>query len=240
MSMRSRILLEPGDTGPSGGGSPAPATPVPATPIPAPAPSLAAPPPPSSAVVSLPNDEYRSLLESRQQVNEMKSAANRMEIDAATKKGDHEAALRLAREEAERSIAAERANRQGVEAKLAEAESEVLGSRVDVTITKAIAGREFLNEKAADQAVRLLTGDLEAVRVDGKIVVRQRGTNKPAAEFIKESLDSDDFAHFQKAKAGGGSGARGGDVPTQTYLAALQGRITTTGINGALPAHVGL
>ena len=60
------------------------------------------------------------------------------------------------------------------------------------------------------------TIDAQAVPANpasGKVVVREQATGRPAADVIKEALDSAAYSHFLKPTSKGGAGAIGGEKP---------------------------
>jgi hypothetical protein len=102
-----------------------------------------------------------------------------------------------------------------------EAESlrrDYLGAQLRAAVTDGMAGRSWLNEHAERQVRKELADRMEIHRDgrDGKITIREKGTNKPANEVIPALLDSDEFAHFQKPSTTGGTGATAAASRTAT------------------------
>jgi len=92
-------------------------------------------------------------------------------------------------------------------------EQQVFGERKSAAIAEALQGRAFVGEspeqKAAAAAMvrRLLQDEFETVReASGALTVRERATGRPAAEALRERLDSPTFAIFFAPTSRGGAG----------------------------------
>ncbi len=92
-------------------------------------------------------------------------------------------------------------------------ETSWLDERLSTQIDAVLAGRAFVGADPTATAAmvrRLLKDEIEAVRDDkGSPVIRDRKTLRPAAEYLKERLDSPDFAVFFAATNRGGAGTDG-------------------------------
>jgi hypothetical protein len=209
-----RLLLEPSPE--SGGGqeaTPAPATTATPTPTPASPPTPAEP-----AAVSVSAEEYRKFLEAQSKLAEVeaekeraKAEAAQREIEALEKKGEAEAAKAKQKELSDAEIKKR-------DEKLATVEAELLTEKKANIITGCLLGTDFLSVTAAAHAREHLENRLESLRdATGKVVVREKGTNKSADVFIKEWLASaDESGHYRKASTTGGAGATGADRTTTT------------------------
>jgi hypothetical protein len=98
-------------------------------------------------------------------------------------------------------------------AERAAVESAWLAEKTNAAINEALAGRQYNSEDPAETAklVRgILALELEAVRgPDGQPVVRHKGTLKPAADYLKERLDSKALAGLFKPTSAAGAGGSG-------------------------------
>ncbi len=198
-----RLRLDP--TATEGGGG------TTATPTPTPSPT----PPPT---VPLAVDEYQRLrgietqLAQFQAAKDAEIAAKEAErIKALADKGQVDQAL-------EESRKAYEARLNESTAKYADLERQVFNERKGAVIVGAFAGRSFVGQTAEEQArtasqVRtLLEGQFETVRdATGSLVVRDKVTGRPAADVIRETLDSPAFAHFLAPKGGTGTGGGAAD-----------------------------
>lgn len=93
-------------------------------------------------------------------------------------------------------------------AEAAEARLAVLVERgreqaLDLAVGQALAGLEFVNDKARDHAARLIRLDLEAADGDG-FEVRHKQTGKTAAQVVGELVDAGDLDIFLRAEGRGG------------------------------------
>lgn len=83
-----------------------------------------------------------------------------------------------------------------------------LGEALDRVVASTLAGKAWVSEDATRHAAHILRGDLESVLGDdGRPIVRDRKTGRPAVDVISERLGSAEFAHYLKAPNQGGSGA---------------------------------
>jgi hypothetical protein len=92
-------------------------------------------------------------------------------------------------------------------------EQQVFGERKSAAIAEALQGRTFVGDSpeqrsaAAAMVRRLLQDEFETVREgSGSLVVRERASSRPAAEALRERLDSPQFAIFFAATSRGGAG----------------------------------
>jgi hypothetical protein len=202
-----RILRHPDGT--DGGG---------ATPTPAPAPTPdPTPPPPPAGRVELTTAEYEALLDARARLaaSEAEKAreAERAEaarLKALADKGEADKALQQLRESKDAETRREREAKEALE-------REILDGRKESTIAAGLLGVPWDDADAAAQARQLLEPRFEAVRdAAGAVVVREKGTHRPAADVLKEWLASKPAERFLAAKSRGGAGARGGDATTPT------------------------
>ena len=99
-------------------------------------------------------------------------------------------------------------------------EQQVHAERKNSAIAEAFHGRTFVGEtpeqKAATAAMvrRLLQDDFETTRdASGALVVREKVSGRPAAEVLRERLDSPQFAIFFAPSSRGGSGTEGTRPP---------------------------
>lgn len=178
---------------------------------PAPEPVIA--PPTAPAMVPVTVEEYQRLRSTEAQLAEMKRAnalilekAEADRIKALADKGQVDEAMKQLRE-------AETAKRTEAETRYAGLESQYLGEKKANVIGDSLAGRDFVSPEAAAQAKTLLDARFESTRdASGQIMVREKSTGRPAAEVIRETLDSPSFAHFMKPSTTGGANA-GGSKP---------------------------
>lgn len=99
-------------------------------------------------------------------------------------------------------------------------EQQVNNERRNVAVIEALHGRSFVGDtpeqRSATAAMvhRLLQDDFETTRdASGALVVREKVTGRPAAEVLRERLDSPQFAIFFAPSSRGGSGADGSRLP---------------------------
>ena len=99
-------------------------------------------------------------------------------------------------------------------------EQQVHAERTNTAIAEAFHGRTFVGEtpeqRAATAAMvrRLLQDDFETTRdASGALVVREKVSGRPAAEVLRERLDSPQFAIFFAPSSRGGSGTDGTRPP---------------------------
>jgi len=99
-------------------------------------------------------------------------------------------------------------------------EQQVHAERKNTAIMEGFHGRSFVGEtpeqKAAAAAMvrRLLQDDFETTRdASGALVVREKISGRPAAEVLRERLDSSQFAIFFAPSSRGGAGTDGTRPP---------------------------
>ncbi|MDG3005509.1 hypothetical protein [Paludisphaera mucosa] len=92
-------------------------------------------------------------------------------------------------------------------------EQQVFGERKAAAIAEAIQGRAFVGETAEQRSAaaamvrRLLQDEFETIReASGALTVRERSSCRPAAEALRERLDSPQFAIFFAPTSRGGAG----------------------------------
>lgn len=94
-----------------------------------------------------------------------------------------------------------------------EIETGWLEERRNAAIAESLTGKTFAGadpSKTAAMVRRLLEAEVEAVREgQGAPVIRDRQTLRPAGEYLKERLESPEFAVFFTATHRGGAGADG-------------------------------
>ncbi len=99
-------------------------------------------------------------------------------------------------------------------------ETSWLGEHSAKAVSECLNGLEFSGPnpaKTAALARRLLADEVEAVMgPDGKPLVRDRSTLRPAADYLRERLASEDFAVLLKPRSGGGAGSDGTQAPAPT------------------------
>jgi hypothetical protein len=106
-------------------------------------------------------------------------------------------------------------------ARYSQLEEQVHAERRNSAIAEALHGRAFVGEtpeqKAATAAMlrRLLQDDFETTHdASGTLVVREKLTGRPAADVLRERLESPQFAIFFAPSSRGGAGSDGTRVPT--------------------------
>ena len=104
-------------------------------------------------------------------------------------------------------------------------EQQVHTERRNVAIIEALHGRSFIGDTAEQRSAtaamvhRLLQDEFETTRdASGALIVREKVTGRPAAEVLRERLDSPQFAIFFTPSFRGGSGADGTRPPTGPKL----------------------
>lgn len=149
--------------------------------------------------------ELQSLRTFKQESDAVAEAKENERVRLMAEKGQVEEAFKIERENSAKKIGLVNAEAQTYL-------KELLDDKRSVVITKALQGKTFVGadpQATAEMVRTLLERDVEAVRVDGKIVVRDRASMKPAEESIKERLESPAFSVFFQATTRGGSGADG-------------------------------
>lgn len=176
--------------------------------------------PPIPPTVPLTVEEYQRLRGVERQLSEFQAA------QAKALEEKEQARLQVMAEKGKVQEAFEE-SRKSWEAKLAEqsakhaALEELIGNeRKAATIAEAFHGREFLGETPEQRAStaamvrRLLQDEFEVGRdASGVFVVRDKASGRPAAEVIRERLDSPQFALFFRPSTSGGSGTDGTRPP---------------------------
>lgn len=192
--------------------------------MPEPPPAAAAPPAPESPkpapTISLSVDEYQRFRSLETQLAEV-SKAQQAALDA---KEQERLKILADKEGAEKALAEQRTSWETKHAEAVAAhsrlEAEIFTERKEGAIAAAFAGRTFAGDTPEQKSFtagavrRLLVDELETTRdAAGALHVREKGTGRPAAEVLKEKLDSPQFAVFLSASKTGGTGA-GGDKPS--------------------------
>jgi len=92
-------------------------------------------------------------------------------------------------------------------------EQQVFGERKAAAIAEACQGRSFVGETAEQKAAaaamvrRLLQDEFETVREpSGALTVREKASGRPAADALRERLESPQFAIFFAPTSRGGAG----------------------------------
>jgi hypothetical protein len=170
----------------------------------------ATPSPTPSPTIPLSPEEYRRLLDKEARLTEIEAESRRVaeekeaaRLKALAEKGQAEDAIRQLREAKDAEIIKERERASNLE-------REILDGQTAVAISTALDGIDWVSEKAARDARKILEGRFETVRdASGAKRTVEKGTGRPAADVIKEWRASDDSAHYVKANTEGGAGARG-------------------------------
>jgi hypothetical protein len=126
-------------------------------------------------------------------------------LDALAKAGKWEESHEALRKEAENG-------KREWQSKYEQLDSRVLAKVRDATIAEALNGRSFAGDpvKTAALVRRLLADEIETSRdAQGNEIVYDRVTRRPAADYLKERLESPDFAIFFTANNRGGAGTDG-------------------------------
>lgn len=116
--------------------------------------------------------------------------------------------------------------------RFAQLEQQIQAERKNTLIAETLRGRQFVGETAEQRSAaaamvhRLLQDDFETTRdTSGIVVVREKTTGRPAAEAIRERLESPQFALFFAAASRGGAGSdgtRGPVHPKQSQPGSLE------------------
>lgn len=186
------------------------------------------------AQVYMTPEAYQAILAEREELLALKAKA---EKDAEAKEGERLAALAKAGQ-VEEALAE---TRKQAEAKARESdkryqtvETAWLNEKRTAAIAEALNGRAFVGEKPETTAAlvrKLLSDEIEAsLDTQGNPAVYDRTTRRPAAEYLKDRLQSPDFAIFFKADNRGGAGADGArhagggqsEDPTDAYMRKLR------------------
>jgi hypothetical protein len=165
-------------------------------------------------------EEYQRLRSLEKQLEEFQkiqqSALEAKEAErlrALAEKGQIEEALAQQRKAWEQKHA-EAVSRYG------QLEQQIHAERKNTAIAEAFHGRSFIGETPEQRATtaamvrRLLHDDFETTRdASGSLVVREKVSGRPAAEVLRERLDSPQFAIFFAPSSRGGSGSDGTRSP---------------------------
>jgi hypothetical protein len=135
--------------------------------------------------------------------------------------------LQEQRDAAEQARIAEIAKREGAERALAEQKTlydakvaewqqkynDLTGSlhaeKKAAVIAENLTGYDYTSPEAASDVRLILERELEtAIDAAGNVTVRQRGTGRPAADFIKDIMATPRMGHFIRAASRGGTPAQ--------------------------------
>lgn len=171
-------------------------------------------PAPASSTVPLSVEEYQRLRSLEKQIDEFQKlqqtaleAKEAERLRLLAEKGQVEEAL------AQQRMAWERKHSEALN-RYSELERQVHAERTATAIAEALHGRTFVGDTAEQRGAaaamvrRLLQDDFETARdAAGALVVREKQTGRPAAEVLRERLDSPQFAIFFAPSSRGGAGA---------------------------------
>jgi len=175
-----RVLLDPDPAGGGTGGTPP-----------------AQEPPKAPETITLPKGEAEALFLARREFEQYKAA------QAGEQQRLRDEAIANAAKDKADAIAQTRADGDKKYDSLA---GRFLKSEMARVVSDSLAGLDFASPSAAKQAALILGGEVEAVfGDDGQPVVRVKATGLPAAEHLKASIASPEFAHYLKAKTQGGA-----------------------------------
>jgi len=150
--------------------------------------------------------ERDQLLQFRAQALKEREALEAERIAALAKAGQVEQALEETRKQWE-------AKYRDAEKLKSDIEASWLGEKKTTAIAEALNGKVFAGADPAKTAAlvrRLLGEELEAARdSQGSPAVFDRATRRPAADYLKERLESPEFAIFFVANTRGGAGGDG-------------------------------
>jgi hypothetical protein len=175
-------------------------------------------------MVPLSVEEYQRLRALEKQIEEVQKvqqsvleAKEAERLRALAEKGQIEEAL------AQQRTAWEQKHSEAL-ARYTQLEQQVHAERKNSAIVEAFHGRSFIGEtpeqRGATAAMvrRLLQEDFETTRdASGALVVREKITGRPAAEVLRERLESPQFAIFFAPSSRGGSGADGTRPPASVH-----------------------
>lgn len=171
--------------------------------------------PPIPPTVPVTVDEYKRLRDIEQQLNEFQrtqqaalEAKEAERIKALAEKGQIEEALNQTRASWEQK-------HNDALSRYTQLEKQVFAERRDSVISSAFRGRQFVGQTPDQQAStasmlqRLIEDKFETTRdgASGALVVREKGTGRPAADVLKSLLDSPEYALFFMPTTRGGSGS---------------------------------
>jgi len=147
--------------------------------------------------------EYQEMLRQQQQELEAKEEER---LKALAAKGNLEEAFGTYKSNYETKVSQ-------YQELLTQRENAWLGAEKNRVISEVLASIQLVGEdpsKTAKMVRRLLEDEVEAViGKDGLPVIRDKERGRPALDFLKERLDSPDFAPFIAAKSRGGAGTDG-------------------------------
>lgn len=177
---------------------------------------------------------YQAMLAERDDLLQFKAGATkrhdeleRQRIEAMAKAGQVEEALKETHKQWE-------AKHRESEQRYQQIETSWLTEKKTAAIAEALNGREFAGEDPAKTAAlvrRLLADEVDAARdSQGNPSVFDRATRSPAAEYLRQRLNSPELAIFFKASNRGGAGSDGtraasngqSDDPTGDYMRMLR------------------
>lgn len=154
--------------------------------------------------------ERAELLQFRAQVEQQREKDEQERLTALAAKGQAEEALSQYKAAYDKRLNDEKHAR-------IEVEQRWLGEKLNSTVAAALAGKRFAgtDQDATARMLRtILESEVEAVRDhQGNPLVRDRKTHRPAHEYLKERLDSPEFALFFEANTRGGTGSDGAQFP---------------------------
>ncbi len=184
------------------------------------------PSPPLPSTIPLTVEEYQRLralekqLEEFQRVQQAAIEAKEAErLRALAEKGQIEEALAQQRKawEAKHAEALSR---------YAQLEQQIHDERKNAALSEAFHGRSFVGEtpdqRSATAAMvrRLIQEDFETTRdPSGALVVREKQSGRPAADVLRERLESPAFAIFFAPSSRGGAGSDGTRPPASPHSA---------------------
>jgi hypothetical protein len=172
--------------------------------------------PPIPATIPLTVAEYQRLLGVERELADFRTqrqkdldAAEQARLTAVAAKEGAETALGQQRTTYEQRILTE-------QQKYSSLEGSLFSAAQQQTIASALSGVTFAGATPQDKAetarqlLTILDPMFETSRdATGQIVVREKGTGRPAAQVLQEALASGRFMHFFAATARGGSGTDG-------------------------------
>jgi hypothetical protein len=105
-------------------------------------------------------------------------------------------------------------------------EQQIHAERKNTAIAEAFHGRSFVGETPDQRSAtalmvrRLIQEDFETTRdASGALVVREKVSGRPAAEVLRERLDSPAYAIFFAPSSRGGAGSDGTRSPVSSHAA---------------------
>lgn len=173
--------------------------------------------------ITLPVAQYQAFLEARAKLAEFERS-KQLELDA---KENARLKAMAEKDGAEKALAEQRTSlQQKLDEERQRYESldrQVLAERLDSTISSALVGVAFAGKTAEEQQdsmadlLTIVKPRFESVRdSSGAVVVREKGTMKPAADVLKDIVASPRFARYFAATSKGGAGHSGGNQAAKT------------------------